>query len=155
MVQNAHVHERERQKANAKENEAAARRDRALLASYTTESEIDLAKARAAATYEGQIQSAQAYLAQVTKRKAEIDGRKASFGDKPIPSKLEQDSASIDADVKKNTDIVARLKRDLAAVVARYDGDKARWRELKAIETANAAAEAANRPPVPVAGSKK
>jgi hypothetical protein len=147
--------EKERQRANAKENEAAARRDRALLASYTTEAEIDLAKARASATYEGQIQSAQAYLAQLAKRKKEVDARKAALGDKPMPPKLEQDLASVDAELAKHTEAVARMRSDLAAVVARYDADKTRWRELKAIENANAAAEAAGRPPTPVAGSPK
>jgi hypothetical protein len=147
--------EKERQKLTAKENEAALRRDRALLASYTTESEIELAKARAAATYEGQIQSAQAYLNQLGKRKKELDEGKAKFGDRPIPPKLELDSATVDGEMVKNTEMVARMRRELAAVVARYDGDKARWRELKAIESSNAAAEAANRPPTPVAGSPK
>lgn len=147
--------ENARLKVVAKEQEVSARRDRALLSSYTTEAEIDLAKARASATYEGQIHSSQAYLAQLARRKKELDGRKATFGDKPIPPKLEQDSASLDAEIAKHSETVARLRRDLATVVAKYEGDKARWRELKAIESANEAAQAANRPPSPVAGSAK
>jgi hypothetical protein len=147
--------EADRLKATEREREAAARRDRALLASYTTESEIDLAKARASATYETQIQSAQAYMSQLTRRKQDIDARKARFGDKPIPPQLEAESATVDTEYAKNTDLVAQKRRDLAAVVARYEADKARWRELKAIETANAAAQAAGRAPVPVAGSPR
>jgi hypothetical protein len=147
--------EEERLRAAVKEQESAARRDRALLSSYTMESEIDLAKARAAATLESQIQSAQAYLAQLTKRKQELDARKARFGDKPIPTQLEHDSAVIDSEYAKNSDLVAQKRRELAQMVARYDADKQRWRELKAIESANSAAQAANRPPAPVAGSKK
>ena len=147
--------EAEKQKVSAKEHENAARRDRALLSSYTTEAEIDLAKARASATYEGQIQSAQAYLQQLTKRKQEIDGRKQNFKDKPVPPQLDHDSQVVDAEYAKNSDLVARMRRELATVVAKYDADKARWRELKALESANAAAQAGNRPPVPVAGSAK
>ncbi|MFI4924300.1 MAG: DUF4124 domain-containing protein [Vicinamibacteria bacterium] len=147
--------EAERQKVLAKEQEGAARRDRALLASYTTESEIDLARARASATYETQIQSAQAYLAQLTKRKQDIDTRKARFGDKPIPPQLESESASVNNEYAKNSDLVAQKRRELAAVVARYESDKARWRELRSIETANTAPQAAGRPPTPVAGAPK
>jgi uncharacterized protein (DUF342 family) len=110
------------------------------MASYTTESEIDLARARASATYETQIQSAQAYMAQLTKRKQDIDARKASFRDKPIPPQLEAESTSVNNEYEKNTDLVAQKRRELAAVVARYESDKARWRELKASEPATTAA---------------
>ena len=147
--------EDERKQAAAKDQAAAARRDRALLASYTMESEIDLARARASATVESQIQSAQAYMAQLTKRKQDIDARKARFGDKPVPPQLEHESAGVDGEYAKNNDLVAQKRRELAQVVAKYEADKQRWRELKAVESANAAAQAANRAPVPVAGSKK
>ena len=132
--------EAERQKSMAKDLESTARRDRALLASYTTEAEIDLAKARASATFETQIQSAQAYMSQLTRRKQDIDARKARFGDKPIPPQLEAESTSVNNEYTKNTDLVAQKRRELAAVVARYEADKARWRELKAIEPASTAA---------------
>jgi len=151
----ARADEAERKKTLEKEQETAARRDRALLASYTTESEIDLAKARASATYETQIQSAQAYMSQLTRRKQDIDQRKARFGDKPIPAQLEAESATVDSEYAKNTDLVAQKRRELAAVIARYEADKARWRELKALENANTAAQAAGRLPVPVAGSPR
>ncbi len=134
--------EAERKKAAAKEQEILARRDRALLASFTTEAEIDLARARAVATVESQIESAQAYLAQLTKRKQDIDQRKAKLGDKPIPLPLERESEVANSEFAKNSDLVAQKKRELAAVTARYDADKQRWRELKAIQESNAAAAA-------------
>ena len=134
--------EEERRREAAKEQEVTARRDRALLASYTTEAEIDLARARAVATVESQIQSAQAYLAQLTKRKTELDARKAKLGDNPLPPQLERDSASVDAEYAKNSDLVVQKQRELAAVAARYDADKQRWRELKVQQESNATAAA-------------
>ena len=134
--------EEERGREAAKEQEVTARRDRALLASYTTEAEIDLARARAVATVESQIQSAQAYLAQLTKRKTELDARKAKLGDGPVPAQLERDSASVDAEYAKNRDLVVQKQRELAVVTARYDADKQRWRELKAQQESNATAAA-------------
>lgn len=141
--------EDERRRAMAKEQETLARRDRALLSSYTTEAEIDLARARAVGTVESQIESAQAYLAQLTKRKEDIDLRKSKFKDKPIPPTLERESEVADSEFAKNSNLVAQKRRELAAVAARYDADKQRWRELKALEQANAGAQAANRPPTP------
>lgn len=130
----------EKQREQAKALETEARRNRALLSSYTTEAEIDLARARAAATVETQIQSAQAYLTQLVKRKKDIDARKARFVDKPVPAQLDADSVAVDAEYAKNSDLVAQKQRELAAVTARYDADKQRWRELKAQEAAANAA---------------
>lgn len=144
--------EEERRRAAAREEEAEARRNRAILSSYTTEAEIDLARARAVATVESQIQSAQAYLAQLTKRKTELDARKAKLGDNPAPPQLERDSASVDAEYAKNSDLVVQKRRELAAVTARYDADKQRWRELKAQQESNATAAASgNRAASPAA----
>ncbi|CAG1005797.1 hypothetical protein BURK1_03239 [Burkholderiales bacterium] len=137
----------DKRRALEREQEVVARRDRALLSSYTTEAEIDLARARAVATVESQIESAQAYLAQLTRRKQDIDSRKAWFKDKPVPPQLERESEGADSEYTKNSDLVVQKRRELAAVTARYDADKARWRELKALQDANAAAaRASNRP---------
>ena len=147
--------EEERRREAEKEQEITARRDRALLASYTTEAEIDLARARAVGTVESQIQSAQAYLAQLTKRKTELDARKAKLGDSPMPPQLERESASVDAEYAKNSDLVVQKQRELAAVTARYDGDKQRWRELKAQQESSAAAAAnGNRAATPAAAAQ-
>lgn len=154
--------ELERQKVLEKEREIVERRDKALLSSYTTESEIDLARARAVTTVESQIASAQAYLTQLTKRRSDIEGRKRAFKDKPLPPALERDSENVEAEYAKNSDLVAQKQRDLVTITARYDADKTRWRELKAIQEANAAAAAAsNRPgtapaaPAPTAAPRK
>lgn len=126
----------EKQREASKDAELEARRNRALLSSYTTESEIDLARARAAGTVETQIQAAQAYLSQLQKRKKDIDARKARYTDKPVPPQLEAESASVDAEYTKNRDLVAQKQRELAAVNARYESDKERWRELKGQDAA-------------------
>ena len=62
-----------------RERMLAERRDRALLDSYTNESDIDLAKTRALATIEGQITSAQSYIAQIAKRRGELEAKQATY----------------------------------------------------------------------------
>lgn len=116
----------------AKDRELVDRRDRALLATYTVEGEIDLARRRALSTIEQQIQSATAYTAQLTKRKAEVDQRKAALGDKAVPPVLEREIANIDAELTRQSELVTAKEREIVMVNARYDADKKRWRELRA-----------------------
>ena len=134
--------EAERLKETSKEREATERRDRALLQSYTSESEIDLARSRALATIDSQLQSSQAYLAQLTRRRAELDSKKTALGDKPSPPALERELESIQSELAKHEAFVSEKKQEVANVTARYDSDKQRWRELRAIADANAAAAA-------------
>ena len=132
--------EEARQREISKQQEEIARRDRALLSSYTTEGEIDLTKKRALARIESVVQSARAYGETLSKRKGEIDARKAAYGSKPVPPALERELESIDAELARQTDLLALKKRETDALVARYDADKLRWRELVATKAVMPAA---------------
>jgi chromosome segregation ATPase len=137
--------EEERARQAAKAREEIARKDRALLQSYTTESEIDLSKKRALGTIDAQMQSAQAYVVILNKRKDEIQGRVAALNGKPPPPSLEREVASVNEELEKQADLIATKRKELAVVTARYDADKQRWRELRQI--AEAEAEAATAAP--------
>ena len=121
----------ERQKEAAKQQEETARRDRALLDSYTTESDIDLAKNRSLRTVEMALKSAQAYSAQLTKRRGELAASKAALAGKPAPITLEREIVSTDAELARQVDFVALKQKELVTIAARYDADKARWAEIK------------------------
>ncbi|MCC6198267.1 MAG: DUF4124 domain-containing protein [Burkholderiales bacterium] len=140
----AKAEEEERQRLLAKEREIVERRDRALLSTYTMESEIDLARRRAVSTIEQQIHSSSAYSAQLGKRKEELDAKKAALGSQPVPPILERELASISVELAKQADLVAVKQKEVILVNARYDADKKRWRELRAATEAqmNAAARA-------------
>lgn len=125
--------EEERQKQIAREREVVDRRDRALMESYTSEDEIELARSRALATIDTQVQSAQAYSVQLGKRRKELEAKRKSYGDKPVAPAVEREMESIDEELGKQDTLVAEKKREAAAVTARYDADKQRWRELRAI----------------------
>ena len=116
----------------AKDRELVDRRDRALLATYTVESEIDLARRRALSTIEQQIQSSTAYVAQLGKRKADVAQRKSALGDKPVPPVLEREIANIDSELTRQDELIAAKQKEIVVVNARYDADKKRWRELRA-----------------------
>ncbi len=136
----AREQEEARQAQLAKEREEIDRRDRALLATYTTESEIDLARTRALNTIDGQVQGAASYTALLNKRKVELDTKKAALGSKPVPPALERELDNIHAELQKQADLIAAKKKEIVVVNARYDLDRRRWTELRA--RAEAAANA-------------
>ena len=87
------------------------RRDRALVQSYTSEDEIDLARNRALATIDTQVTSAQAYSQQLNKRRQELDARRKTFGDK-VPPAIEHELESIGSELAKQDALIAEKKRE-------------------------------------------
>ena len=71
--------EAERQRDVAKANAEQARRDRALTQSFSSEAEIDVARARAVSTIEAQLTTIGAYIADMTRRKQNLEKRKAGY----------------------------------------------------------------------------
>ena len=142
--------EDEQKRLMAKQNEEIARRDRALVSSYTTEDEIDLARSRSLGTIDSQLESALAYVHQLARRKDELVKRKAAEG-KPLPPALERELEGAESELEKTSALIDQKRKERQAVVARYDADRARWRELKAISEANAAAIASTPKPRPPA----
>ncbi len=146
----AHELEAERRQQLAREQEIIDRRDRALLSTYTTENEIDLARNRSLNTIDAQVQSSTAYSTLLSKRKAEIELRKNALGDKPMPTALEVEYTNIVSELAKQNALIEAKKKESAAVNARYDADKQRWRELRTL-----AAKAAGELPAPIPTSAK
>jgi hypothetical protein len=149
--------EDERQRQIAKQQEDVARRDNALLASYTSESEIDLARNRAVATITAALQSSQAYSEQLTKRRATLETKKGAYGGKAVPPALDREIEGIDVELARQSDFIAQKKSELNIVGVKYDTDKQRWRDLNAQRAASIAATeaAANGKPPAVANGKK
>ena len=130
----------------SKERELVDRRDRALLSTYTMESEIDLARRRALSTIEQQIQSSSAYSIQLNKRKGELEARKAALNGQPAPMVLDRELTNINIELEKQADLVAARQKDVILVNARYDADKKRWRELRAATEAQMTGAATSTP---------
>jgi len=131
----------DKQRQTAREREDQERRDRALIASYTRAEEIDLARNRALATIEGQVQSARVYVAQLTKRQQELLEKKIAAGNKGAAPAVERELESIDQELLKTNELVAVKKQEGVAVASRYESDKLRWRELTAKAGAGAAGD--------------
>jgi hypothetical protein len=123
--------EAERQRELAKLDAERARRDRALTQSFSSEAEIDVARARAVSTMEAQLTTVSAYIADMTRRKEDLEKRKAGYGTKPVPAALDSEINSVNEELTRQTALLTQKKEALAAVGKKYDADKQRWQEIK------------------------
>ena len=144
----------EEKRAAAKSQEDQARKDRALLLSYTTEGEIDDAKKRALATLEAQIQSAESYSADLKRRQGALGTKKAGYGSNPIPADLERELNKVDLDLSRQAALIQQKKAEIVSLSARYDADKQRWKEIKADPQRAAVARQIDEPPAKKAPAK-
>ena len=136
-------HEKKEKEALAKKKEEdpatreEQRRNRALLATYTSERDIEDARQRALADNQKAVAEVQAKIDSIKKSRAKYEkelefykdgGKKGSA--KP-PAKLTQDIANADIDLKAQEDLLAVKQKEVATINAKYDEDKKRYIELR------------------------
>lgn len=126
----------EQERIDADAEQAAAkmtRHDSALLASYNSAEEIDIAKERntridliAVENLNLQLASQKQLLAEHKKKMVELIKRK-----KPVPADLIQEVKKTQADISATEKNISAKNIEIAAIQKRYDDDKARFLELK------------------------
>ena len=130
-------------KRRAEEKAAAEqkRKDAALLSTYTSEKEIDMARDRNVEPIRGRIKSAQTRIEAIDKRLKQIDeemefykaGKSKKKDDKhagpPIGLVSDKERNQKERDNLQAT--IAGSEKEIVAVKDRYDSDKARFNELK------------------------
>ena len=120
----------ERQKREAMSKEEG-RRNRALLATYTSDKDIEQARARALKENEGAIKDIERRIGALKKRQEELKKELDFFqGKNKPPVKLEQDIKNNEFDVKTQQDLLVGKKKDVDSINARYNDDKRRYNEL-------------------------
>jgi hypothetical protein len=103
--------ERRKREAVSKDE---GRRDRALLATYTSEKDVDEARGRALEGNRQQVLESEAKIVALRKRRAS-------------PS---ENAAGIDAELKAQEGLLAAKKKEADAINARYEDDRKRYMEL-------------------------
>ncbi len=131
--------EDERQKAIVRQRDDQTRKDQALMQSYTSENEIELARSRAISSVANQIKSAEIYTGDLTRRQQELEKQKAAQGGKPLSAALETELTSLNDEIARQGRLLAQKKDELLTVNARYDVDKRRWQEIKSDQSRAAA----------------
>lgn len=131
--------EKEAGLAKKKEDEAAIkeekRRSRALLATYTSERDVEDARRRALADNEKQVKEIEQKIEALTKIQAKYEKELEFYRDKQggqakPPAKLSEDIKNAEIDLKAQQDLLAAKKKEVSAINARYDEDRKRFAEL-------------------------
>ena len=131
--------EKEAAQAKAKEEEAAtrerSRRNSALLATYTSERDIDQARARALRENQDAVREVESKIEALKKRRAGYDKELEFYQDKKAgarqpPAKLAEDIKNTEIDLKAQEELLAVKQREVDLINARYDEDKKRYSQL-------------------------
>jgi chromosome segregation ATPase len=120
--------ERKKREAVSKEE---GRRNRALLATYTSDKDIDDARGRALKDNEAAVKDIETRIAGLQKRQGDLKKELDFYqGKNQPPAKLTDDIRNLNFDVQTQQELLATKKRDVNTINARYDEDKKRYQEL-------------------------
>lgn len=116
------------EEATAKKEEE--RRNRALLATYSSEKDIEEARARALADNQQSIKEIQARIEQIRKRQAQLAQEMEFYKKNPAPQKLQSDVKQAQVDFDSQQTLLEVKKKEVESINARYDEDKKRFLTL-------------------------
>jgi len=111
------------------------RRNRALLATYTSENDIEDARRRALADNEKQVKEVEQKIDALKKTRAKYDKELEFYQDKKSgkstpPAKLSMDIKNAEIDLKAQEGLLEAKKKEVSSINAKYDEDKKRFVEL-------------------------
>lgn len=124
---------KEATEARKREEEAiakdSARRNQALLATYTSEKDIEDARARALAENTKAVREVENRIEAIRKRQSGYDKDLEVYKGKGVeaPAKLREDLKSAEDELKAQEQLLEVKKREASTINARYDDDKKRY----------------------------
>ncbi len=131
--QAAEKNRRDKAAAEAKKREAEAasrettRRNTALLATYTSEKDIDSARARALAENTKAVRDVEVRIDSIRKRQSGFEKELEQHKGGEAPVKLRDDMVNAETELNANLQLLETKKREAEAINARYDEDKKRY----------------------------
>ncbi|MGQ0512157.1 MAG: DUF4124 domain-containing protein [Betaproteobacteria bacterium] len=129
------------QAAKAKEAEEKRKRDvilkeesrknKALLSTYTSENDIELARKRALEENQKAVKETEGRIAALKKRQADLKKEMEFFqGKNKPPAKMAQEMKDNDFSIGTQENLLAQKKKEVDSINAKYDEDKKRYIEL-------------------------
>jgi hypothetical protein len=120
------------------------RKNTALLNTYSSERDIEEARARALKANDEAIKEAERKVAEVQKRQKELAAEAEFYQKAPMPRQLKQDMQNNQTAMQANVNLLETKRKETEVINAKYDEDKRRFAELeKAGATTSAAPVAA------------
>ena len=124
--------ERQRKQAEAQLREQR-RRDQALLDTYATLEDIDIAQRKAEADVAILMRSTQDIIEKARKRRQKLDNEAEFYKKRPMPPELVRDLRTNEQEIATQQDILAGKQRELDAVKSRYEAERKRYLELRGV----------------------
>lgn len=122
---------REKEAEIARKEKEEARKNKALLSTYGSEKDIEVARSAALKDNELAVKQTQDKIAQIDKNGARLKKEMEFYqGKNQPPAKLLQDIKNNEIDRKAQQDLLTAKKKDVDIINARYDGYKRRYLEL-------------------------
>lgn len=119
-----------RKKEEEKKAAEQARKDRALLDSYTSEKEIDAARDRSIADIEKNAEQAENRLETALAKKATLEQEREFYQKKPLPALLKKQTEDNEREIATQQQALAQKDVEIAATRERYAADKQRYQQL-------------------------
>ena len=129
----AEEEERKKREVITKEE---GRRNRALLATYNDEKDIEQARTRSLKDNEGAVKDIEKRIGGLKTRLTELKKELEFYsGKNKPPAKLAEEIRSTEFDIQIQDDLMSAKKKEVDLINARYDADKKRYQELKGSAT--------------------
>ena len=129
LAKEAEAEKKREQEAATKE---AQRRNRALLATYTSEKDIEESRARDLRNHERSVHEVQKRIDDIKKRQAQFQKELdlfASSGKGQPPTRLKEEITNAEIDLRAQQTLLDAKKKEAVGINARYDEDKRRYKE--------------------------
>jgi len=108
-----------------------SRRNRALLATYTSEKDLEEARRRALTENQRAVSEVQAHIASIKKDQNRLTKELDFYtGKNKPPAKLNEEIKNAEIDLNAQEGLLEAKKKEVAIINAKYDDDKKRYREL-------------------------
>lgn len=122
---------KEKEAEVARKEQEESRKNKALLSTYGSEKDIEIARGRALTGNELAVKETQAKVAQIEKVGGEIRKELEFYkGKNKPPAKVTLDIQNNEIDLKAQRELLTAKKREVEAINAKYDEDKRRYLEL-------------------------
>jgi len=130
-IDRAAEEQKRREEAEAAKNQA--RRDHALLATYSNLESIEEARNRALRQVNVTVKDLESDIEQLRQQEAELNKQLAAYkGSRKPPAKPVEDLRQVQLDLAVQSVVLAAKQKDIEAINARYDEDKQRYTDLTA-----------------------
>jgi hypothetical protein len=108
----------------------AMRRNQALLATYTSEKDIEEARARELREHQKQVQEVQTRIDDIKKRQSRFEKDLALYQEAAKgapPARLKEEVTNAEIDLKAQQGLLEAKKKEAATINSRYDEDRKRY----------------------------